>query len=134
MKILIRDCFVTGKWGKSEDAEELLKYGDLSDDAYGDFEDLETGEKHEVEKPDSKEKLMDKKKKLKKKFDAEYDDQEEYSYYNDLKSQVDQQAQVIRIVYSNLIQLHFLKLQIMKPIIEVQVSLQMINNLLMICN
>uniref|UniRef100_A0A182K1Y3 Bms1-type G domain-containing protein n=1 Tax=Anopheles christyi TaxID=43041 RepID=A0A182K1Y3_9DIPT len=49
-KDLIRNCFVTGKWKASEDAEELLKLDDMSDgdsDVYGDFEDLETGEKHE---------------------------------------------------------------------------------------
>ena len=100
--MLIKDCFVTGKWKKSEDAEELLKLDDLSSDdaAFGDFEDLETGEKHEVEKPneDKKETLIEKKKKLKKKFDAEYDDKEEYSYYDDLKAQMDQQAQVIIII------------------------------------
>lgn len=48
-KSLIRDCFVTGKWRESEDAQELLRLDDLSDDdseVYGDFEDLETGEKH----------------------------------------------------------------------------------------
>lgn len=48
-KDLIRNCFVTGKWRASEDAEELLRLDDLSDadsEVYGDFEDLETGEKH----------------------------------------------------------------------------------------
>lgn len=48
-KELIKNCFVTGKWKASEDAEELLRLDDLSDDdseVYGDFEDLETGEKH----------------------------------------------------------------------------------------
>ena len=47
----IRDCFVTGKWKDSEDAEELLKMDDDEDedsDAYGDFEDLETGEVHKA--------------------------------------------------------------------------------------
>ncbi|XP_055626583.1 ribosome biogenesis protein BMS1 homolog [Toxorhynchites rutilus septentrionalis] len=48
-KQLIRNCFVTGKWKASEDAEELLKLDDMSDgdsEMYGDFEDLQTGEKH----------------------------------------------------------------------------------------
>ncbi|XP_052860488.1 ribosome biogenesis protein BMS1 homolog [Anopheles cruzii] len=52
-KNLIANCFVTGKWKASEDAEELLKLDDMSDgdsDVYGDFEDLETGEKHEATK------------------------------------------------------------------------------------
>lgn len=48
-KDLIKNCFVTGKWSASEDAEELLRLDDLSDaesEVYGDFEDLETGTKH----------------------------------------------------------------------------------------
>lgn len=50
-KELIKNCFVTGKWRASEDAEELLRLDDLSDaesEVYGDFEDLETGEKHDA--------------------------------------------------------------------------------------
>ncbi|KAH8268743.1 hypothetical protein KR018_000570 [Drosophila ironensis] len=46
-KELIKNCFVTGKWKASEDAENLLKMDDMSDadsEVYGDFEDLETGE------------------------------------------------------------------------------------------
>lgn len=49
-KELIRNCFVTGKWKASEDAENLLRLDDMSDadsEVYGDFEDLETGEKFE---------------------------------------------------------------------------------------
>lgn len=102
MKLSIKDCFVTGSWNKLEDAEELLKLDDMSDED-GDFEDLETGEKHEKKSDDAeKEKLLERKKKLKEKFDAEYDEKEEYSYYDDLKAQVDQQAQVkhqIQIIY-----------------------------------
>lgn len=48
-KALIKDCFVTGKWKASDDAQELLRLDDLSDDdeeVFGDFEDLETGQKH----------------------------------------------------------------------------------------
>ncbi|XP_022213666.2 ribosome biogenesis protein BMS1 homolog [Drosophila obscura] len=48
-KQLIKNCFVTGKWKASEDAENLLKMDDMSDadsEVYGDFEDLETGEQH----------------------------------------------------------------------------------------
>lgn len=105
-KGLIKNCFVTGKWKPSEDAEELLKLDDLSDaesELYGDFVDLETGEKHDsnknikqnsdqltdttndkeisrkrnmtrVEEENlTKTELMAKKMKLKAKFDAEYD-------------------------------------------------------------
>lgn len=47
-KELIKNCFVTGQWKASEDAENLLRLDDMSDDAdlYGDYEDLETGKKH----------------------------------------------------------------------------------------
>lgn len=102
-KDLIKNCFVTGKWKPSEDAQELLRLDDLSDaesEVYGDFEDMETGEKHDGKKEDKKEgepaeeeeenrnkrkfsrveeqnltktELMAKKMKLKAKFDSEYD-------------------------------------------------------------
>lgn len=47
-KNLLTNRFVTGKWKSTEDAEQLLELDDMSDgdsDLYGDFEDLETGEK-----------------------------------------------------------------------------------------
>jgi len=47
-KKIVRNRFVTGKWKTSEDAEQLLALDDMSDgdsEIYGDFEDLETGEK-----------------------------------------------------------------------------------------
>lgn len=40
----IKDCFVTGEWKESENAQTLLNM-DNDDDLYGDFEDLETGKK-----------------------------------------------------------------------------------------
>lgn len=45
---MIANCFVTGKWKDSEDANELLRLDDADDlsDLDGDFEDLETGVKH----------------------------------------------------------------------------------------
>ncbi|XP_055534253.1 ribosome biogenesis protein BMS1 homolog [Wyeomyia smithii] len=60
-KRLINNCFVTGKWKHSEDAEELLKLDDMSDgdsEVFGDFEDLETGEKHAAKKGNTKEKEL----------------------------------------------------------------------------
>lgn len=36
---------MTGEWAENEDAEKLLKLDDEDEDLYGDFEDLETGEK-----------------------------------------------------------------------------------------
>ena len=48
----IKDCFVTGKWKQGEDASTLLKLDDMSfsedEEIFGDWEDLETGEKHEA--------------------------------------------------------------------------------------
>ncbi|KAJ6642147.1 Ribosome biogenesis protein BMS1 like, partial [Pseudolycoriella hygida] len=106
-KMLIKNCFVTGKWRASEDAEELLRLDEMSDadsEVYGDFEDLETGEKHSATKPPAddntkpqeeekgslkrpisrveesnltKTELMAKKMKLKAQFDANYDNKDE---------------------------------------------------------
>ncbi|ESO87420.1 hypothetical protein LOTGIDRAFT_166570 [Lottia gigantea] len=42
----IKDCFITGQWSKDKDAKARL---DLDDELYGDFEDLETGEKFTAE-------------------------------------------------------------------------------------
>lgn len=101
-KVLLINRFVTGKWKESEDAEELLKLDNIDDDElYGDFEDLETGEKHETvpkeltkDEAEDRKKLIDKKKKLKEKFDSEYDNSEDKSHYNELKSEVEKQAQL----------------------------------------
>ncbi|XP_055909180.1 ribosome biogenesis protein BMS1 homolog [Eupeodes corollae] len=56
-KELIKNCFVTGQWKASEDAENLLRLDDMSDDGelYGDYEDLETGKKHSGKKEESSE-------------------------------------------------------------------------------
>lgn len=108
-KVLLVNCFVTGKWKESEDAEELLKLDDMNDDeVYGDFEDLETGETHKADdsqkteetqesgtnEVDDKKKLLEKKRKLKEQFDAEYDNGETKTYYDELKQEVDRQAQL----------------------------------------
>ncbi|XP_076349566.1 ribosome biogenesis protein BMS1 homolog [Tachypleus tridentatus] len=104
----IRDCFVTGKWKPSEDAQTLLE----NDTIYGDFEDLETGEvngeadnsmkteeipedEKESQKPTSlEEKRLAKKRKLKALFNSEYDENGEKSYYDDLKDELSHQAQL----------------------------------------
>ncbi|KAL7049512.1 hypothetical protein ACKWTF_003734 [Chironomus riparius] len=106
-KSLVVNKFVTGKWKSNEDAEQLLALDDMSDgdsEVYGDFEDLETGEKFEgktVKKDESddenenkeevkvskkrdrveemnmtRKELIAKKMKLKAKFDSEYDNPE----------------------------------------------------------
>uniref|UniRef100_A0A1B6G6J2 Bms1-type G domain-containing protein n=1 Tax=Cuerna arida TaxID=1464854 RepID=A0A1B6G6J2_9HEMI len=130
---MIKDCFVTGKWKSSEDASELLRLDDVSDtntdeDMFGDFEDLETGQKHQgktkqkqideseeddkdnenegikEEKPLTKAELIEKKKKLKEKFDAEYDekDGEENTFYDGLKKEASMQAELNRSQFEGL--------------------------------
>ncbi|GIY76831.1 hypothetical protein CDAR_178251 [Caerostris darwini] len=51
--LMIKDCFVTGKWADDEDAEHLLNEDD--DELYGDFEDLETGTVHKGKEKINKE-------------------------------------------------------------------------------
>lgn len=121
-KILIQNCFVTGKWKDTEDANELLKldnaetFSDDGSEIFGDFEDLETGEKHEENTDKTKkrsrdeseidgvdrEALAEKKRKLKEKFDSEYDNTEKSSYYDDLKLSAEKQAQLNKSVFENM--------------------------------
>lgn len=121
---------MTGKWKASEDAENLLRLDDMSD-ADGDFEDLETGEKHiggteatntgttdtvdasddngpknkmtrVEEKNLTKAEILEKKMKLKAKFDAEYDNKGEkdengritgdHDFYEGLKAEAQKQS------------------------------------------
>ncbi|KAF6107652.1 BMS1 ribosome biogenesis factor [Phyllostomus discolor] len=108
----IRDCFVTGKWEEDKDAAKILAE---DEELYGDFEDLETGDVHkgksgqdtqvdDVEKelkeeiePSAEEsvkkKHLDKKRKLKELFDAEYDEGEN-TYFDDLKGEMQKQTQM----------------------------------------
>ncbi|XP_018368525.1 PREDICTED: ribosome biogenesis protein BMS1 homolog [Trachymyrmex cornetzi] len=107
-KALLINRFVTGKWKESEDAEELLKLDD--EDLYGDFEDLETGEKHKAEHPEElpadeveeNKKLLEKKKKLKEQFNTEYDNTEKKTYYDDLKDEVERQAGINKSEFDGL--------------------------------
>uniref|UniRef100_A0A8C8RRV0 BMS1 ribosome biogenesis factor n=1 Tax=Pelusios castaneus TaxID=367368 RepID=A0A8C8RRV0_9SAUR len=119
----IRDCFVTGKWEADKDAAKLLEE---DEDLYGDFEDLETGVVHKgkpagegdeaiseaeeeakegdepkaVEEEEEKKKRMDKKRKLKEMFDAEYDDGDA-TYFDDLKGEMQKQAQLNRAEFED---------------------------------
>ncbi|KAH0506828.1 Ribosome biogenesis protein BMS1-like protein [Microtus ochrogaster] len=108
----IRDCFVTGKWEDEKDAAKILA---ADEELYGDFEDLETGDVHkgkpgpdtqsedteedikEENDPDeeesAKKKHLNKKRKLKELFDAEYDGGES-TYFDDLKGEMQRQAQL----------------------------------------
>ncbi|KAF5274100.1 hypothetical protein FQR65_LT04498 [Abscondita terminalis] len=125
-RALIKNCFVTGVWKESEDAEQLLKLDDAEDidsdgsDLYGDFEDLETGEKHQKlqsqqgtkrkldgaeENGDlltEKKALAEKKAKLKAQFDAEYDNHGDNSYYDEMKQSMEKQSQLNKTVFQEL--------------------------------
>lgn len=126
-KQYIINSFVTGKRSADEDASELLKLDDASDgdeELYGDFEDLETGEKHLTEENNKdsskdeastkrkgdplKSEILDKKLKLKAKFDAEYDNPDDHrikgdhSYYESLKAEALKQSELNKSVFENL--------------------------------
>ncbi|XP_065495493.1 ribosome biogenesis protein BMS1 homolog [Caloenas nicobarica] len=118
----IRDCFVTGKWEDNKDAAKLLEE---DEELYGDFEDLETGVVHKgkpaaegdesgseeeeedekTSKPDpeeeeKKKERMDKKRKLKEMFDAEYDEGDA-TYFDNLKEEMHRQAQLNRAEFED---------------------------------
>ncbi|CAK7302625.1 Ribosome biogenesis protein BMS1 homolog [Vulpes lagopus] len=115
----IRDCFVTGKWEEDKDAAKILAE---DEELYGDFEDLETGDVHkgksdpdtqiedveEVNKEEidpsteesARKKHLDKKRKLKEMFDAEYDEGES-TYFDDLKGEMHKQAQLNRAEFED---------------------------------
>lgn len=122
----IRDCFVTGKWEQAQDAATLLKE---DEELYGDFEDLETGEVHksqagqdqdqaesgsgaeedsEEEQPqvkrdndeEQRNKRLEKKRRLKERFDTEYDDGEA-TYFDDLKEEMQKQAELNRAEFED---------------------------------
>ncbi|XP_011456491.3 ribosome biogenesis protein BMS1 homolog [Magallana gigas] len=128
---LIKDCFVTGNWDKSEDAKALLEQ---DDELFGDFEDLETGEIHhgdgeddvdDDEENDDKEddenadgepsvrkktkaektameRRMEKKKKLKELFDNEYDMKGDNEFYDNWKLANEEQAKLNRAEFENM--------------------------------
>lgn len=132
-KMLLENCFVTGKWRDSEDANELLKLDDAEDtdsdnsEVFGDFEDLETGEKYTADNNRSKSKLpseerkrklnsgsemdedenddrkalVEKKRKLKEKFDSEYDNADK-SFYDECKMIVEKQSQLNKAIFENM--------------------------------
>ncbi|XP_055976730.1 ribosome biogenesis protein BMS1 homolog [Sorex fumeus] len=115
----IRDCFVTGKWEEDKDAAKILAE---DEELYGDFEDLETGDVHKgkpnsdsqiedeeeevkektdpSEEESAKEKHLEKKRKLKELFDAEYDEGES-TYFDDLKGEMHKQAQLNRAEFED---------------------------------
>lgn len=113
---LVKNCFVTGKWKDGEDAQTLL---DKDEEIYGDFEDLEE-KKDEDTTPEKEEevhqeaesggrskklsreereaqieaKRQERKRKLKEAFNTDYDHDDEKTYYDELKQELGEQAQV----------------------------------------
>ncbi|XP_006630993.2 ribosome biogenesis protein BMS1 homolog [Lepisosteus oculatus] len=121
----IRDCFVTGKWEAEKDASTLLKE---DEEMYGDFEDLETGEVHKgqpekmedqseesgeeeeeeeeegkgaVEEEEKQKARLEKKRRLKERFNSEYDEGDA-TYFDDLKEEMQRQAQLNRAEFEDL--------------------------------
>lgn len=121
----IRDCFVTGKWEADKDAEKMLEE---DEELYGDFEDLETGKVHKGKpesqdedsegedeegdeeagdkgapaEEDQKNQRLMKKRKLKERFDMEYDDGDaEATYFDDLKGEMQKQAELNRAEFED---------------------------------
>ncbi|KAG0006532.1 Glycoside hydrolase 2 (Mannanase, beta-galactosidase) [Modicella reniformis] len=104
LKESIRDRFVTG----SLDVPGATPTADDEDEAFGDFEDLETGEKVEASGKDgssvgeksyedmSRNDIAAKKEQLKKKFEAEYGDEEEdkKDFYDEIKGEMAMQQQI----------------------------------------
>lgn len=104
----VKDLMVTGRWGEEEDAQTLLQQ---DQDLYGDFEDLETGEKHSAkeepmsgaEEGEGPQNLFEKKRQLKEAFDKEYDDKEgEKDYFSELKDIYSKQAEMNRLEFEGI--------------------------------
>ncbi|XP_022110222.1 ribosome biogenesis protein BMS1 homolog [Acanthaster planci] len=130
VKELIRDCFVTGQWEKEEDAKMLLDqddelYGDFEDLETGEVhqgsthqaeadsgdgshddsedDDQVTKMKAEEEREKSeREQRLEKKRKLKQAFDLDYDGKGDGDYFDDLKAQMADQAQLNRAEFEDL--------------------------------
>ncbi|XP_010735940.3 ribosome biogenesis protein BMS1 homolog isoform X1 [Larimichthys crocea] len=125
----IRDCFVTGKWDENQDAATLLKedeelYGDFEDLETGEVHKGQTGnqdpaeqdsendeadddddeaEESQVKVDDEqvqKNKRLEKKRRLKERFNAEYDD-EDATYFDDLKEEMQKQAELNRAEFED---------------------------------
>jgi len=108
---------VTGKWRSSENAEQLLKMDEDDNEAYGDFEDLEdenikTDEKSSVHGDVGENNLIEKKLKLKEKFDNDYDNKDskeknfritgDHDFYENLKSDAQKQSELNKKEFENI--------------------------------
>uniref|UniRef100_A0A8C3ABE1 BMS1 ribosome biogenesis factor n=1 Tax=Cyclopterus lumpus TaxID=8103 RepID=A0A8C3ABE1_CYCLU len=115
----IRDCFVTGKWDESQDAATLLKEdGERGEAIHSDDgssciacdqqnsenDDDDDDQEESVVKVDDKEamknKRLEKKQRLKERFDSEYDDGDA-TYFDDLKEEMQKQAELNRAEFED---------------------------------
>ncbi|KAJ6661649.1 hypothetical protein lerEdw1_013888 [Lerista edwardsae] len=94
----IRDCFVTGKWEADKDASKLLKEDGELETSEEEKEDEGKDDKGGEEEEEKK--RMDKKRKLKEMFNAEYDDGDA-TYFDDLKGELQKQAQLNRAEFED---------------------------------
>lgn len=115
---MIRDCFITGKWTDQTDADKILN-SDNDSCFDGDYEDLEsvgnnTGCLNAEDQP--AENLVEKKRKLKKTFDSEYDDKDEKrTFYEEWKSETETQSKLNREEFENMDQETRIKFEGFKP-------------------
>ena len=128
----VKVLFVTGDWGEGG-AQALL---DEDDALYGDFEDMESGEKEagqeegvSREEDDAegakKKKRLEKKKKLKAAFDVGYDeDGGGASYLDDLKKEVSEQEQRNRAEFEGMDEQTRLQYEGVRPGYYVRVELK----------
>ncbi|KAM3592750.1 uncharacterized protein V6R79_024419 [Siganus canaliculatus] len=126
---LIQNCFVTGKWDEGQDAATLLKedeelYGDFEDLETGEIKMGQTTQKEPIQSSEDddenddddgkgedsvrvddeeaqKNKRLEKKRRLKEWFNAEYDDGEA-TYFDDLKEEMHKQAELNRAEFEDL--------------------------------
>lgn len=126
----IKDCFVTGKWEEDKDAATRLKeddelYGDFEDletgevhrgrdqaegGSDGDGGEDDEDEEEEEEKPQvrmdddeaAKNKRLEKKRRLKERFDNMYDDGGDATYFDDLKEEMKKQAELNKAEFESM--------------------------------
>lgn len=125
-----KNLFVTGNWG-AEGAQALL---DEDDVLYGDFEDIEGGEKEdghtaEVEEENEEDlgkKRLEKKKKLKAAFDVGYDEEDGDggTYLDDLKREVSEQERRNREEFEGMDERACLQYEGMRPGYYVRLELK----------
>jgi len=107
----IRKRFITGSLDDNEEGDENGENGD-DEEEFGDFEDLETGEVVQTEPEEVKDPIQaerdavaKRKEELKKKFDAEYDDDDEdgpkLDFYETKKEEINQQLMLNRAEFED---------------------------------